>query len=209
MEWLLRIRELYCLNRQRLQVQGDPVAFGERDRQLREALTAMAACRDEQLSRKDLHPACRKTLQSLTEHWQGLTVFVDHPEVRVLPTTMSGTAALLATSPTRGRLLEAQRRLSGLTLLRLAAKKLLPQTPHLGLQFPILLLEPGHAIQRPLMHRPPILRIAVMPMAFGLLLRDFLAQLLHFTPQRLHFRTERRYNRRLSPNRPQDSCQLI
>lgn len=80
-EWLLRIRELYRLNRQRLQVQEDPVAFGERDRQLREALTATAACRDEQLSQKDLHPACRKTLQSLTEHWHGLTVFVDHPEV--------------------------------------------------------------------------------------------------------------------------------
>ena len=29
----------------------------------------------------DLHPARRKTLESLQAHWQGLTVFVDHPDV--------------------------------------------------------------------------------------------------------------------------------
>jgi hypothetical protein len=28
-----------------------------------------------------LHPARRKVLESLREHWPGLTVFVDHPEV--------------------------------------------------------------------------------------------------------------------------------
>ena len=43
--------------------------------------TAMAAKRDEQLGHKDLHPACRKTLQSLSEHWKGLTLFVEHPDV--------------------------------------------------------------------------------------------------------------------------------
>jgi transposase len=81
LEWLLRIRELYHLNRERLKVRHDPVAFAERDRPLREVIAAMAACRDEQLAHKDLHPACRKTLESLAEHWAGLTVFVDHPEV--------------------------------------------------------------------------------------------------------------------------------
>lgn len=80
-EWLLSIRQLYHLNRQRLRHRQNPAAFVEYDRQLREALQAMAACRQEQLARKDLHPACRKTLKSLAEHWQGLTLFVEHPEV--------------------------------------------------------------------------------------------------------------------------------
>ena len=29
----------------------------------------------------DLHPARRKVLESLGNHWTGLTVFVEHPEV--------------------------------------------------------------------------------------------------------------------------------
>lgn len=81
LEWLLEIRELYHLNRQRLLCRHDPVLFAAHDRKLRDAVDAMTAKRDEQLSRKDLHPACRKTLESLSEHWQGLTLFVEHPDV--------------------------------------------------------------------------------------------------------------------------------
>ena len=81
LEWLLEIRELYHLNRQRLLCRHDPAAFTTHDRTLRDAVDAMSAKRDEQLSRKDLHPACRKTLESLSEHWKGLTLFVKHPDV--------------------------------------------------------------------------------------------------------------------------------
>ena len=80
-EWLLEIRELYHLNRQRLLGRQDPAAFAAHDRSLREAVTAIAVKREEQLGRKDLHPACRKTLESLSEHWKGLTLFVEHPDV--------------------------------------------------------------------------------------------------------------------------------
>ena len=81
LEWLLEIRELYYLNRQRLLCRQDPAAFAAHDRTLRAAVAAMAAKRDEQLGHKDLHPACRKTLQSLRKHWTGLTLFVEHPDV--------------------------------------------------------------------------------------------------------------------------------
>ena len=81
LEWLLDIRELYHLNRQRLLCRHDPAAFATHDRKLRDAVDAMSAKRDEQLGRKDLHPACRKTLESLSEHWKGLTLFVEHPDV--------------------------------------------------------------------------------------------------------------------------------
>jgi hypothetical protein len=42
---------------------------------------AVAAKRDEQRGPRNLHPACRKTLESLNEHWKGLTLFVAHPDV--------------------------------------------------------------------------------------------------------------------------------
>jgi len=81
LEWLLDIRELYHLNRQRLLCRDDPAAFAVEDRKLRDAVDAMSVKRDEELSRKDLHPACRKTLESLSEHWNGLTLLVEHPDV--------------------------------------------------------------------------------------------------------------------------------
>jgi len=81
LEWLLDIRELYHLNRQRLLCRHDPAAFAAHDRKLRDAVDVMATKRDEQLGCKDLHPACRKTLESLSEHWKGLTLFVEHPDV--------------------------------------------------------------------------------------------------------------------------------
>jgi transposase len=81
LEWLLEIRELYHLNRQRLLCRQDPAAFAAHDRRLREAVDAMVARREKQLGCKDLHPACRKTLESLSEHWKGLTLFVEHPDV--------------------------------------------------------------------------------------------------------------------------------
>ena len=81
LEWLLDIRELYHLNRQRLACRQAPVTFAAQDRKLRDAVAAMARKRDEQLGRKDLSSACRKTLESLSEHWQGLTLFVEHPDV--------------------------------------------------------------------------------------------------------------------------------
>jgi transposase len=81
LEWLLEIRGLYHLNRQRLLCRHDPAAFAAYDRKLRDAVDVMSAKRDEELSRQDLHPACRKTLDSLSEHWNGLTLFVEHPDV--------------------------------------------------------------------------------------------------------------------------------
>lgn len=41
----------------------------------------MAQKCDAHLAQKDLHPACKKVLESLKNHWPGLIVFVDHPEV--------------------------------------------------------------------------------------------------------------------------------
>ena len=48
---------------------------------LRAAVTAFGARGEAELAAPDLHPAPRKVLESLGNHWTGLTVFVEHPEV--------------------------------------------------------------------------------------------------------------------------------
>ena len=79
--WLERIGQLFDANKTRVQVRADPTAFAEQDRIVRAQVASMAQQRDAELHRADLHPACRKALESLGRHWAGLTVFVDHPEV--------------------------------------------------------------------------------------------------------------------------------
>jgi transposase len=81
LEWLRRIRLLYRLNDRRLAVQQDLAAFGEADRCLRQAVAEMEAQRDEELARVDLATPCRKVLESLQTHWEGLTRFVNDPRI--------------------------------------------------------------------------------------------------------------------------------
>jgi len=71
--WLKRIRELYRLNRRRLQNPGDPSA----DAALRQALAAMPQQAAAELAERSIREPVRKVLTSLQEHWPGLTLFVD------------------------------------------------------------------------------------------------------------------------------------
>jgi transposase len=77
LEWLKRIRELYRLNRQRLQ---DPAAAGA-DAALRQAVTAFEQQVAAELADPSLREPCRRVLASLQEHWPGLTLFVDDPRI--------------------------------------------------------------------------------------------------------------------------------
>ena len=75
--WLQRIRELYRLNRQRVQDPSDPTA----DASLRAAVAAMHACAAAELADPALREPQRKVLTSLRAHWSGLTLFVDDPRI--------------------------------------------------------------------------------------------------------------------------------
>jgi len=77
--WLQRIRELYHLNRQRLAMQNSKRKFAKADRALRRAIVALQQQRDAELADRQLHPACRRVLESMQEHWEGLIRFVDDP----------------------------------------------------------------------------------------------------------------------------------
>lgn len=81
MDWVTQIERLYHLNHPRVEVLEEPELFAEADRHVREALVRMETLRDEQLGDKNLLAVRRKVLSSLNEHWDGLLIFVDHPEV--------------------------------------------------------------------------------------------------------------------------------
>jgi transposase len=76
-----RIGQLYQLNEARLEVKENPAAFQAADAALRAAVTALGVQGETALTDAHLHPARRKVLESLGNHWTGLTVFVEHPEV--------------------------------------------------------------------------------------------------------------------------------
>jgi transposase len=79
--WVEAIGELYDRNDQRLSVQEDPAAFAQAEQRVRAQVERLRARRDSELAQPDLHLPQHKVLTSLVEHWSGLTVFVDHPEV--------------------------------------------------------------------------------------------------------------------------------
>src|SRR3954453_12240809 len=79
--WLRRIRVLYRLNDCRLAATKDVPAFAEADGRLRQAVAEMKTEMETELGRADLATPCRKALESLQEHWEGLTRFVDDPRI--------------------------------------------------------------------------------------------------------------------------------
>jgi transposase len=79
--WVQRIGELYQLNDVRLEVRADAAAFAVADGALRAAVTSFGTRGVEELGEPNPHPARGQVLESLGNHWTGLTVFVEHPEV--------------------------------------------------------------------------------------------------------------------------------
>ena len=98
--WIERIGELYHLNGVRLELGQDlslpalPAPFvqvsatrmrtpeyGQAQQALAQALTTMVQIREEQLAQPTLPLPRRKILESLRAHWEGLTLFLDHPEI--------------------------------------------------------------------------------------------------------------------------------
>ena len=79
--WLRQIHELYQLHRQRQRSEPNSPEFSQADAALRQQVAAMRQQRDEELANPKLREPCRKVLESLTEHWSGLTLFLDDPRI--------------------------------------------------------------------------------------------------------------------------------
>ena len=79
--WAECIDALFHCNAKRVAAQTDAETFCEHDQALREKMDAMAQLRTEQLSSETLAPAARKALESMGNHWDGLSIFVDKPNI--------------------------------------------------------------------------------------------------------------------------------
>jgi transposase len=75
--WLRGIRELYRQQRQRLNAAVGSAAFQATDAAVRQTVAALHAQATTELADPQLRQPCRKVLDSLQEHWTGLTRFVD------------------------------------------------------------------------------------------------------------------------------------
>jgi len=78
-DWEGRINNLFAINARR--VKADPDAFLFEDNALRAALAGMAGAGERELQDPALHPAQRKALESLHNHWDGLRLFVSNPAI--------------------------------------------------------------------------------------------------------------------------------
>ena len=81
LDWVEKIGKLYHLNNLRLEVQEDPAEFKQRDQELREFLDEIAKKRDHQLKDDKISKNWKSPLKSMKNHWYGLTLFADHPEI--------------------------------------------------------------------------------------------------------------------------------
>jgi transposase len=79
--WVAAIAELYHLNGLRLQARCGSAERATHHADLQQAVQRMATQREGALADPVLAEPAAKVLQSMTVHWAGLTVFVDHPGV--------------------------------------------------------------------------------------------------------------------------------
>jgi len=75
--WLRRIRDLYRSQRERLTQPAGSAEFVTADTAVRQAVAAMNAQAELELTDPKLATPCRSALESMMEHWAGLTRFVN------------------------------------------------------------------------------------------------------------------------------------
>ena len=79
--WEDRINELFHLNNLRVQYAPGSSEFSREDIRVREAVSGMHHTLIEERKQNRLHHSQNSVLKSFENHWDGLTVFVDHPEI--------------------------------------------------------------------------------------------------------------------------------
>ena len=79
--WVDSINHLYHINNQRIKCENSSKEYEEHERALSDAIKTMKERIDTELRDEYLLPSAKKLLKSLNKHWDGLTVFVKHPEI--------------------------------------------------------------------------------------------------------------------------------
>jgi len=83
MGWVRRIGQLYAFNKSRLAKKKNPVEFKQADEILRKEIKDFKQCADKERKSETLTEPCQHVLDSLENHWNGLTTFVEHPNVNM------------------------------------------------------------------------------------------------------------------------------
>ncbi len=79
--WIARIAELYHLHDERKLCEPGTEEFRTADEALRNHVAEIERARDMEAADANLLLAARKKLKSMSRHWEGLTLFLDHLEV--------------------------------------------------------------------------------------------------------------------------------
>jgi len=80
--WETLINDLFMLNKERLSVRSKPRIFQKNDQVMRNTLATMKELMECELSNpSSLHADQRKVMESLHNHWGGLTIFVENPDI--------------------------------------------------------------------------------------------------------------------------------
>jgi transposase len=79
--WVERIGKIYHINNERIQHKQKSKLFHEKDCELKKAISDMKKELTDQVADTKLLPSAKKLLKSLNKHWNGLTIFVDRPEI--------------------------------------------------------------------------------------------------------------------------------
>ena len=82
-KWLVKIAGLYRINNERVKHPPGSRLFLEYDTKLRQAVDRMEKEINTELKMDEnhVHEARFKAMESIKNHWDGLTVFLDHPEI--------------------------------------------------------------------------------------------------------------------------------
>ena len=81
-EWVGLINQLFAANRKRRKAWfKERSDFGPLDQEVRRQVQEIKKRLDQELASGQLAPEQEKILRSMRRHWEGLTVFVDHPPV--------------------------------------------------------------------------------------------------------------------------------
>ena len=80
-EWIELINGVFHTNKERVKHAKDSVIFLEKDKELREEINTIHKRCEEELQEENLSKIRENVLKSLRNHWSGLILFVEHPEI--------------------------------------------------------------------------------------------------------------------------------
>ena len=81
LSWVEQIATLYHINNQRLTYKQKSKKYRESQRKLDSVIEEMRSLLDSELASNELLPSAKKLMKSLDAHWDGLTLFVDDPNI--------------------------------------------------------------------------------------------------------------------------------